>query len=240
MKIDDASIARAGWARFTGLELAHPATIALANASQLRRLKRGTALLVEGQLDRTIYLLVSGALRTLRYLSDGQEVWLTDAQPGELVGEMAALADSARTSSVFTRTDASVLAIEPAAFFSVAREHGSVGLAIAKLLALRLAHTSGQIADLAALPVASRLHRELIRIGQPSGAVGELVRIEAPPSVSDLAHRIHASREAASRALRELETRKLVTRSGETWILPMPLEDVVPGGAGHSPEPGCR
>lgn len=234
MTIADDELTRAGWTRFTGLDPAGLAVTALAAASQVRRLKRGTALLVEGQRDTTIYLLLSGSLRTLRYLSDGTEVWLTDAQPGELVGEMAALAGSARSSSVVTRTDVCVLAIEPSSFLAIARDHGAVGLAMARLMARRLAHTSRQVADLAALPVASRLHRELIRIGKPSGDVGVLVRIETPPSVSDLAHRIHASREAASRALRDLELRHLVTRSGETWIVPTPPDNSSDG------EPGCR
>jgi CRP-like cAMP-binding protein len=187
-------------------------------------MKRGAALLIEGQLDRTVYLLVSGSLRTLLYHADGQEVWLTDASPGELAGEIAALTGGARTSSVFTRSQVCVVAVEQAAFLSIAAEHGVVGLAVARLLARRLAHTSRQMADLAALPVASRLHRELLRLGHPSKTNGELVRLEEPPSVSALAQRIHASRETTSRALRELERHGRVRREAAAWIVPMPLE----------------
>ena len=228
------NLIRASWAEFVQVEARHSAVTALAGASQVRRMKRGAALLIEGQLDRSVYLLVSGSLRTLRYLADGQEVWLTDANPGELVGEIAALTGGARTSSVFTRSQVCVLAVEQSAFLSIAAEHGAVGLAVARLLARRLAHTSRQMADLAALPVANRLHRELLRLGQPSSTDGELVRVEKPPSVSALAQRIHASRETTSRALRELERHRRVRRETTAWIIPMPLEDMDAGASAPS------
>jgi CRP/FNR family cyclic AMP-dependent transcriptional regulator len=224
----DADLMCAGWAGFTGLDRNHAAVSALAGRSQLRRLPRGTALLIEGQSDKSVYLLIAGSLRTLRYLADGQEVWLTDTGPGELIGEMAALTDGVRTSSVFTRSEASVAVIEQQAFLAVAEQHGAFGLAVARLLARRLANTSRQMADLAALPVASRLHRELLRIGHPSPVNGELVRVLSPPNVSTLARRIHASRETTSRALKDLETRGYVMRTEAGWVLPMPMHEVDP------------
>lgn len=230
----DHDLIRAKWAEFVQLDTGHRAVTALAGASQLRRMKRGVALLIEGQLDRSVYLLVSGSLRTLRYHVDGQEVWLTDASPGELVGEIAALTGGARTSSVFIRSAACVLAVEQVAFLSIAAEHGAVGLALARLLARRLAHTSRQMADLAALPVASRLHRELVLLGHPSAVEGELVRIVPPPGVSALAQRIHTSRESASRALRDLESRGHVLRRDGEWIVPTPIDAAAMSAQGGS------
>lgn len=230
MPASDTQLMRDGWVKFTGLAARHPAITALMRVSQIRRLERGALLVTEGQPDASVYLLLSGSLRTLRYLSNGQEVWLTDAAPGELIGEMAALTGEARTSSVIARSAAILVAVDQAAFISVGSEHGAVTLAVSRLLARRLANTSRQMTDIIALTVVGRLRRELLRLGRPSDRKGELVRIDKPPSVSALAQRIHTNRETASRALSEIEERGWMLREGDTWIIPMPMEDPPPTG----------
>ncbi len=219
--VSDLQIRRA-WADFAALSDAHPAIAALTLASQPRKLERNAFLLKEANEDTSVYLVVSGSLRTVRNAEDGQEVWFTDVRPGELIGEIAALTGQPRTSSVMAESRTIVLALERSAFLQIAQLHGEVGLALAALLAGRLVRTSTQVADLVALSVHSRLYRELVRLVPPEGFKGLRARIDAPPSVTDLGQRIHASREATSRALRDLEQRGMVIRSDDAWLLVIP------------------
>jgi CRP-like cAMP-binding protein len=212
------------WAKFTGLISGHPAVRSLARASRPKRLRPSAVLVEEMDEDTDVFLVGSGELRTIRRLDDGQEVWLADAKAGELIGEIAALTGQMRTSTVIAATDVQVFAIDRTAFLSIASEHGEVALAIARLLARRLVQTSGHMTDLFGRTVAFRVHRELVRLGSPSKVPGELVRLAAPPTITDLRQRVHASREATSRAMSDLKERGLVVRKDGLWVV-MSLPD---------------
>jgi CRP/FNR family transcriptional regulator, cyclic AMP receptor protein len=229
---DRSSVALAAqtWAHFAELSSRHPAVLLLAQSSRLKRLKRGDVLVEESDDGADVFLVASGHVRTIRILDNGQEVWLADAGPGELIGELAALTGQMRTSTVVAATDLQIFAIERAVFLSVAGRHGEVALEVARLLARRLIQTSGQMADLFGKSVAYRVHRELVRLGVPSRTPGELVRLPAPPTITDLRQRVHASREATSRAMSELEERGLVIRKNGLWIV-MSLPDDQAGAA---------
>lgn len=220
----NAALAEQVWARFGELSPRHPALLLLAQSSRLKRLKRGDVLVEESDEGTDVFLVASGHVRTIRLLDNGQEVWLADAGPGELIGELAALTGQMRTSTVVAASDLQIFAIERNVFLSVAGQHGDVALAVARLLARRLVQTSSHMADLFGKSVVYRVHRELVRLGVPSRTPGELVRLPAPPTITDLRQRVHASREATSRAMGELEERGLVVRKNGLWIV-MDLPD---------------
>ena len=207
------------WATFVGLQPDDPVTLELAQASRARRLAKGALLLKEADSDTELFLLFSGALRTLRSTEHGQDVWFTDLQPGELIGEIAALINQPRSSDVKARLPSVALAISQRRFLEIAERHGAVGLAVARLLARRLARTSDKLAELVALSVPHRLHQELIRLSAPIADGQAIVAPAVIPSVTELGRRIHATREATSRALRELELQGVIARSGDAWIL---------------------
>jgi CRP/FNR family transcriptional regulator, cyclic AMP receptor protein len=213
------ALAGTAWSRFAALPGRHPAIALLSDASRAKHLDRGAILVEESDDDTDVFLIASGRLRTVRQLDDGEEVWLADAGPGELVGELAALTGRKRTSTVIAASTVQVFAIDRATFLQIAQDHGAVGLALARLVATRLVQTSGHMADLFGQTVLVRVHRELVRLGTPSRVAGELVRISAPPSINDLRQRVHAGREATSRAVSELADRGVIIRTASEWIV---------------------
>jgi CRP-like cAMP-binding protein len=213
------------WSLFTCLSSEHAAIQALSRASQMRQLDNGAALVKEGDEDDAVFIVASGGLKTVRHTDNGHEVWYSDVRPGDVIGEITALTGAARTSSIIARQATSVFAVDRQTFLQIATAYPEFALAIARLLARRLQMTSQRMADLVALSVANRLHSELARIGEPSATDREAFLIESPPTVSALGQRIHATREATSRALKELEDRGLVERIPRGWMV------VVPGGA---------
>jgi CRP-like cAMP-binding protein len=210
------------WARFCGLGAAHQAVAALVAASQMKRLNPGKLLVEEGDQDDTLYLVVSGTLRTVRHTENGHEIWFSDIGAGEIVGEIAALTGASRTSSCVAKGDVGVLAIERDAFISAGEQHPEVGMALARMLAKRLGATSTQVADLVALSVPNRLLGELMRMGTQTKDDSELFLIASPPTVAALGQRIHATREATSRALGVLQNRGLVRRVDNGLVVLIP------------------
>lgn len=219
---DRIRLARQGWASFSGLLPAHAAIEELARASQLKRLAPGATLLTEAAEDTKVFLVASGTLRAVRHTDGGHEIWYADVRPGEVIGEIAVLTKGRRTSSVVAKEEAQVFAVEGADFLAAMR-HADFATAVACMLADRLQTTSKRMADRVALSVPNRLHRELALLGTQSKTDPEIFHV-SPQVVVELAQRIHATREATSRALTELENRNLLKREDDVWTV------VVPGG----------
>jgi CRP/FNR family cyclic AMP-dependent transcriptional regulator len=62
---------------------------ALARRGELRRVRKGTQLIVEGEVGDTLYLVAQGALRAYSVGQDEREVTYAIYGPGEYVGEMS-------------------------------------------------------------------------------------------------------------------------------------------------------
>ena len=240
MKEDKARLVNRLWGGFAGLAPDHPAVLALAEASQLRRLARGETVVLESDTDGTVYLVASGLLRAVRHTSNGHEVWYADIKPGELTGDMAALTGGRRTSTVVAKSLATVFAVQQEAFLAVASRFPEFTLALARMLALRLQATSTHLAELAALPVSSRVHGELAAMGAPVPGDSELFEIVSPPSVMALSQRIHATREATSRALGVLAERGYLVRSRNRWQVIVPSHAAAPETSPSAPARQAR
>lgn len=224
LRDDRSRLAHRLWSQFAGLDPAHVAVVKLAAASQARRVGRGEVVVAEGEMDDAVYLVAEGTLRTVRFTQNGHEVWYADVGPGELTGDMAALTGSRRTSSVVAKSIATLFAVEREDFLAVASQHPQFTLAVARMLARRLHATSTQLAELAALPVSSRVHGELAAMGTPARSDSEVFEIEPPPTVLALSQRIHATREATSRAVTVLEERGFLVRARRRWQVIVPTE----------------
>jgi CRP/FNR family cyclic AMP-dependent transcriptional regulator len=219
-----ASLASRWWSAFTGLPADHPAVLGLAAASQKRSLAAGEALVTEGDRDGTVFLLIAGALRTVRHTRNGHEVWLADVQAGDITGDMAALTGAPRTSSVVAKNGATVFGISRETFVSIANTHAEFAVVLARMLAARLHTTSTHLAELVALPVSTRLHGELASVGAATDDP-EVFVIQPPPKVTSLSHRVHATREATSRAVTQLAQRGFLVRGRGKWKIVVPSNE---------------
>jgi len=208
------------WATFCDLPIDHPATVSLTKASHLKSYSTSETIIHQGEPDTALYLIVSGILRAVKYSQNGHEIWLSNMGVGELVGELGCLTSSNRTSTVLVEEDATVLVISSSQFLLSMTQYADLAVAVSRLLARRLSRTSDQLTELTALPVSTRLHQELLRVGIPDPQDSEILTIASPPTISELAKRIHTSRETASRAFGSLEHRGLLKRSkGEVQVI---------------------
>ncbi len=207
------------WAKFCQSGEEDSNASQLAGSSKILDFAEGTNLIEQADTAKSVYLLLDGTVSIIRFTENGHNIWLAKAHPGELVGEISVLAGMETTSYVVADGDVKVVSVPRMVFEDSMRNDPGLAFAVAQMLAKRLAETSSQLSELIALPVVLRLHAELVRIGRPADDDAEKFIVSPSPSVSALGARIHATREAASRALSLLEKRKLVTRATGAWTV---------------------
>ena len=192
----------------------------LARRGLLRRYRKGTILIEEGDRGDTLYIIVSGRLRAFSSAANGREITFGIYGPGEYLGEMS-LDGGPRSASVET-LEASVCSVvardildrfideRPAFSFEllskVIRRARAATLS-AKNLALNSVYGSlKQLLESAAKP-------------RPDGtvAVGERLTHQ------DIANRLGCSREMVSRVMKDLETGGYLRHHEDRVVIIQPL-----------------
>ena len=203
------------WSEFAGVPSERDGFADLAAACRRVQLKPGDSLVTQGDAAQTVFLLVSGTLKTVRYSKNGHEIWLASFGEGALIGEMSGLTGSTRSSTVIAVTKVDVLAVDFSDFEAAISTAPGFGLKVSKLLAERVRNTSVQLEELATLQTSARVHSELFRLGELDETDEERATIANPPSVSELAIRIHAARESTSRAVSYLHKRGFLKKRAD-------------------------
>ncbi|WP_342359050.1 patatin-like phospholipase family protein [Terrarubrum flagellatum] len=103
----------------------------------------GETLFHEGDDSSDIYVIRSGAVAILRRMSDGITARVGEIFAGETVGEMAMLTGDPRTATAVTLRDSEFVKLSREAVGSLVARDPEVALAIARVLARRLAKMRG-------------------------------------------------------------------------------------------------
>ena len=144
-------------------------------------------------------------LKVVKQSQNGHEIWLADFKAPAIVGELSALLGAPRTSDVIADSDVTVLSVPRPVFADAARTNVNLAHALNLELARRVRATSEKLAELYSVSVMGRLHFELVRIGTQDPSDDEAYRIDGAINVSEMASRIHATRESTSRALSRMK-----------------------------------
>lgn len=199
--------------------VADPSLRALAERGVLRRYRRGTILIQEGDAGDTLFVVLTGRLRVFSSGGDGareREVTFNVHGPGECVGEMS-LDGGARSASVIT-VDPTVCAVVTRATLrdQIARDPDlALGLIARVIRRARLATESAR--GMATLDVYGRLVRRLdaLALDAPDGTR----RIPGRVTHALLASEIGASREMVSRLMKDLVRGGYVTVVEQRLVL---------------------
>lgn len=187
------------------------AEAALIEAAEVRTVASGSVIIAQDDDDDMVFIILDGEARVVLLSASGQEIWIDGLEPGAVLGELAVLTGQRRTSEIIAQQDC-VLACYPAhEFLELSAAHGALGLALARLLARRVHHTTQRMFELSALSATGRVYAELLRISEPSDN-GETRYIRPKPTWTVLAQRVNTSRETASRTISDLEKRGLLRR----------------------------
>jgi CRP/FNR family cyclic AMP-dependent transcriptional regulator len=186
----------------------------------------GQAVIVrQGDSLTLSYLLVVGRARALLYAADGQVVLLHEYRSGDLFGAVGESGSAVQDTDVVAVEASQAIAIQAAHLAMLAQRHGCIGLALSRLLILRLRQINARMFERAALSSVGRVYSELLR--QARHGPGH--RIAPAPVVSDLALLASTTRETASRAVNALERRGIIRREANALVVVAPhrLEELI-------------
>ncbi len=182
---------------------------------RVRRFARGEAVFREGDDPGGVIAVISGRLKVWVVGVGGREVVLRIPGPGELVGELSAIANRPRSATVTAVDQVEAIAVRADDFRRFVLEHPRVAPIVFEHVAASLAEADRQRVDFATRDVTARIAGRLIELTETAGEPdGDGVRITLPLSQEDLAAWAGASRESVARSLhllRELgwiETRR--------------------------------
>jgi CRP/FNR family transcriptional regulator, cyclic AMP receptor protein len=198
-----------------GLNLS-PETRALAQRGELRRYRKGTLLIEEGDFGDSLYLIVSGRVKAFSLGSNDREITFGIYGPGEYVGEMS-LDGGPRSASVITLEATTCAVITRHTLRAHIATHPDFALDLIARVIRRARLATNNARSMALLDVYGRVTRllEELAVPQPDGTR----LIEERLTHAAIASRVGCSREMVSRLMKDLETGGHVMSAGHRLVL---------------------
>jgi CRP/FNR family cyclic AMP-dependent transcriptional regulator len=185
-------------------------TAALYAAGRTRSYGAGVTLFHEGDDPGPVVVLLSGRAKVAA-LSAGREAIVAVRGPGDLIGELSAIAGGPRSATVTTLEAAGALLIPGSAFAALLERHPRMALVILRLVAERLRYADAQQAQFATHDVLGRVAGRLVELTERFGRPGlHGIELDIPLSQEELAAWTGASREGVSKALQLLRSLRIV------------------------------
>ncbi len=192
----------------------------LAGRGVLRRYRKGTLLIEEGDRGDTLYIVISGRLRAFSSAANGREITFGIYGPGEYLGEMS-LDGGPRSASVET-CEASVCSV-------VARdvldrfidEHPKFSFELLSKVIRRARAATLSAKNMALNGVYGNL-KQLLESEAKPGPDGTAVITERLTHQA-IANRLGCSREMVSRIMKDLENGHYLRNEGGRMELRLPL-----------------
>ncbi|MFT4171294.1 MAG: cyclic nucleotide-binding domain-containing protein [Rhodocyclaceae bacterium] len=195
----------------------------IARVAMLRRVSRGTAVVLAGDNTDYVYFILNGSLKVVVSDEEGREVILTMLGQGDLFGEMSVVDEEPRSATVTAVAPGDLVMIAQADFRRILEENFDISLRIMGNLARRLREADRKIESLALMDVYGRVARLLLDMAE-SNSDETIVRKKI--SKQDIAKMIGASREMVSRVMKDLQVRGLIEETDRGVVLHERISEV--------------
>jgi CRP/FNR family transcriptional regulator, cyclic AMP receptor protein len=170
-----------------------------------RHYERGDVLFHRGDEAGAAHVLLEGRAKVSLNSESGREILVSIAGPGELIGEIAAVAGRPRTATVRALEPVRSLALPANALRAAVQRSSALAMVLLDVAADRLRAADDQRLEFAGQDVLGRVARRLVALTAESGIeVKDGIVLTVALSQEDLASWTAASREAVNRALAQL------------------------------------
>lgn len=186
---------------------------ALASSAQIQRFAPRNVIVMSEDGDKDVFFLLKGRAKANVISIGGHAMWVDDLAPGDLFGEMAALGGTPRTAEISAVSAVTLAAYSADVFIGLMERHGSLGIAVSRILIERLRKTTRRMFELSVLSAPGRIYAEFLRLADFGAGDPQGYGIIRPiPILSELATRANATRETASRAFHDLVRKGVIIR----------------------------
>ena len=173
----------------------------LTDRAAVRSYSKGAIIVNEGDEGTSLFVILSGSVKTFLSDENGKEVVLSTQGAGEYFGDLALFDDEPRSASVMALEPCKVMIITKAQLREAIREDPDIGLSLLHGLAKRVRILTENVRTMALLDVFGRLVKTLYMLAEEKE--GALI-VDQRLTQQDLANRIGASREMVSRIMHDL------------------------------------
>ncbi len=197
---------------------------ALASSARVVAAPTGAPIVVERGPADAVYGIVRGRLRVAHEHADGHRSTLSILGSGELCGELAVLASTARAAELTALEDSIVLRVPADAFMSALESSPGASLALARMLARRLGTLGEHLRQRIALDAEARLAHKLLFLAKRFGVHDRAtVVIDLRVTQQDLAELCDLSRQRVNLLLGQLARAGVVEhRRGRVVVRDLP------------------
>jgi CRP/FNR family transcriptional regulator, cyclic AMP receptor protein len=192
----------------------------LARRGEIRRYRKNTLLIEEGDSGDTLYIILSGSLRSFSSGDNGREITYGVYGPGEYLGEMSL--DGGRRSASVEALQASVCSVLTRTTLERhIAEHPAFAFELMAKVIRRARAATLSTKQLALNDVYGRLQLLLnsLAVALPDGTR----RIDERLTHKDMAHRLGCSREMVSRLMKDLSSGGYIDQDGPHTVVLRPL-----------------
>jgi CRP/FNR family transcriptional regulator, cyclic AMP receptor protein len=176
-------------------------------------------IIAHGDTGRDVFFLLEGRARVTLFSEDGREIAYRDLEPGDIVGELAAIDGKARSASVVALEATRAARLPAAGFRDIVISHPSLAWKLLEHLSAQLRRMTERVYEFSTLVVRKRLILELLRRAEEIGPIDGQGSINPAPTHFELAAKISTHREAVSREMSVLAKRGLIERHGSRLLL---------------------
>jgi CRP-like cAMP-binding protein len=197
-------------------DLSNEGLARLESHAQRINFAKGQQMISRADPSRDVFILLSGQARVTFYSAGGRAVAFRRIDPGEVVGEFAAIDGQGRSATVEAVRPCVALSIGAPLFWELTETDRGFAAAVMRHLVGLLRALTARIVEFSTLGVKDRIHCELLRLAKKALEEGGKSELNPAPTHSDLAARISTHREAVSRELSRLSKLGVIERKGRT------------------------
>lgn len=178
---------------------------------------RNRVIFEQGEPGNALMAVLRGSAKVGTPTRGGKEVILNILGPGEIFGEIALLDEGARSATVTTLEDTTLLIIENRNFKPILDANPDLCRSLLRLLCGRLRRASDQVVETMFLERAPRLAKTLMWLAERYGSeTAEGIVIGVTLSQRELGNVAAMSRESVNKQLTEWKKLGLVSMKGKT------------------------
>lgn len=190
---------------------------ALARRGEVRRYRKGTLLIQEGDQGETLFIILSGRLRSFSEGENEREITYGVYGPGEYLGEMS-LDGGRRSANVITLEASTCVVVTRQTLEAFIAERPQFAFELLSKVIRRARVATLSARQLALNDAYGRLKLLLEALAEPARADGSRV-VHERLTHRDMSNRLGCSREMVSRLMKDLERGGYLHSDGEQLVL---------------------
>lgn len=188
--------------------------------SQMKEVRKGDMLYLQGSSDKNIYILKKGAVKITKLTPQGKEIILDICKGGTIFGEMAYMEPIERDESAEVIEDGLICVMKKEDFDRMLQMVPGLSIRLTKMIGLRRWKIENKILDLLYSTVEQRLARTLLNLLDDFGVPhkkGYLIKLKLKHS--DYADLIASTRETVTATLNRMKRDGLIDVEGKYIVV---------------------